>query len=39
VTDPVYFALADRLQYEERPPKEMKGKSRPVPLYRVLGLS
>jgi adenylate cyclase len=38
VTDPVYFALADRLQYEERPPKEMKGKSRPVPLYRVTGL-
>ncbi|MCK6570065.1 FHA domain-containing protein [Myxococcota bacterium] len=39
VTDPVYFALADRMQYEERPPKEMKGKSRPVPLYRVLGLT
>lgn len=39
VTDPVYFALADRLQYEERPPAAMKGKARPVPLYRVLGLT
>ena len=38
VTDPVYFALADRLQYEERPAREMKGKARAVPLYRVTGM-
>ena len=39
VTDGVMYQLADRLQYEERPPATMKGKARPVPIYRVLGLT
>jgi adenylate cyclase len=39
VTDPVMYALADRLQYEERPSANLKGKARPVPLYRVLSFT
>ena len=38
VSDPIFYQLEGRLQYEERPAANLKGKARPVPLYRVTGL-
>ena len=39
VTDPILHALPGRLQVEERPSANLKGKARPVPLYRVVSLA
>jgi adenylate cyclase len=39
VTDPILQALPGRLQVEERPSANLKGKARPVPLYRVVSLA
>ena len=39
VTEPIIGALGDRLLTEERSEAIMKGKARPVPVYRVLALA
>jgi adenylate cyclase len=39
VSDPVLHALGGRIQYEERSAASLKGKSRPVPIYRVTGIT
>lgn len=38
VSDPVRTKLGERLAVEERPPAHLKGKARPIPIYRVLSL-
>jgi adenylate cyclase len=39
VTEPIVNALRGRLTTEERGEADMKGKARPVPIYRVLALA
>ena len=36
ISEPMLAALSDKPRVEERPPMELKGKSQPVPVYRVV---
>lgn len=38
VSDPVLYKLGGKLQYEQHPSANLKGKAAPVPIYRVTGL-